>query len=154
MLVTHQGNEARSGSSAWDLYAGVGLFSRALAQKFSQVVAVEIAEPAATALASPKLPNLRAVKATTLDFLRANVIQRERPDLIVLDPPRTGAGPEVCGLLARIAAPTLIYVSCSPQTLPRDLAILAATGYAVAELHLLDLFPQTTHIETVAILRR
>jgi len=154
MLVTHQENEARSGSSAWDLYAGVGLFSRALAQKFSQVVAVEIAEPAATALASTKLPNLRAVKATTLDFLRANVIQRERPDLIVLDPPRTGAGPEVCGLLARIAAPTLIYVSCSPQTLPGDLAILAATGYAVAELHLLDLFPQTTHIETVAILRR
>ncbi len=142
------------GTLAWDLYAGVGLFSRPLATQFAEVVAVEIAEPAATALASTKLPNLRAIKATTLDSLRANVIQRDRPDLIVLDPPRTGAGPEVCALLARIAAPTLIYVSCSPQTLPADLAILTASGYAVDELHLLDLFPQTTHIEAVAILRR
>ncbi len=146
--------DGRSGNSAWDLYAGVGLFSRPLARTFGQVAAVEIAEPATTALASTKLPNLRAVKATTLDFLRAAVLQRDRPDLIVLDPPRTGAGHEVCALLARIAAPTLIYVSCSPQTLPADLAILTAFGYAVAELHLLDLFPQTTHIETVAILTR
>jgi 23S rRNA (uracil1939-C5)-methyltransferase len=149
-LVTH----GRSGNSVWDLYAGVGLFSRPLAAQFDEVVSVEIAEPAASALASTKLPNLRAVKATTLDFLRANVIQRERPDLVVLDPPRTGAGPEVCTLLARIAAPTLIYVSCSPQTLPTDLAILIASGYTVAELHLLDLFPQTTHIETIVILHR
>jgi 23S rRNA (uracil1939-C5)-methyltransferase len=144
----------RSGSSAWDLYAGVGLFSRALARGFDQVTAVEIAEPATSALAATKLPNLRAAKSTTLDFLRAAVLQRDRPDFIVLDPPRTGAGPEVSALLARIAAPALIYVSCSPQTLAVDLAVLAASGYSVAELHLLDLFPQTTHIETVAILTR
>ena len=144
----------RAGQLAWDLYAGVGLFSRVLARSFAQVTAVEIAEPAASALSSTKLANLRAVSATTLDFLRAAVVQRERPDLIVLDPPRTGAGPEVCALLARIAAPTLIYVSCSPETLPADLAILSASGYTGAELHLLDLFPQTTHIETIVILTR
>ena len=144
----------RAGQSAWDLYAGVGLFSRALAPHFTRVTAVEIAEPAFTALAQTKLPNLHAVKATTLDFLRTAVLQRDRPDRIVLDPPRTGAGPEVCALLARIAAPTLIYVSCSPETLPSDLHTLAASGYRVAQLHLLDLFPQTTHIETVAILTR
>ena len=144
----------RAGQSAWDLYAGVGLFSRALAPHFTRVTAVEIAEPAFTALAQTKLPNLHAVKATTLDFLRTAVLQRDRPDRIVLDPPRTGAGPEVCALLARIAAPTLIYVSCSPETVPSDLHTLAASGYRVAQLHLLDLFPQTTHIETVAILPR
>ncbi len=144
----------RAGQSAWDLYAGVGLFSRALAPHFTRVTAVEIAEPAFTALAQTKLPNLHAVKATTLDFLRTAVLQRDRPDRIVLDPPRTGAGPEVCALLARIAAPTLIYVSCSPETLPADLATLTASGYRVAQLHLLDLFPQTTHIETIAILTR
>jgi 23S rRNA (uracil1939-C5)-methyltransferase len=144
----------RIGPLAWDLYAGVGLFSRALARSFAEVVAVEIAEPAASALASTKLANLRAVKSTTLDFLRAFVLQRERPSLIVFDPPRSGAGPEVCALLARIAAPTLIYISCSPEALARDLTALAASGYAVAELHLVDLFPQTTHIETVAILTR
>jgi 23S rRNA (uracil1939-C5)-methyltransferase len=149
---------SRAGKLAWDLYAGVGLFSRPLARTFTQVTAVEIAEPAFTALAAGskagKLPNLHAVKATTLDFLRAAVLQRDRPDLIVLDPPRSGAGPDVCGLLARIAAPTLIYVSCSPQTLPADLITLSSSGYAVTQLHLLDLFPQTTHIETVAILTR
>jgi 23S rRNA (uracil1939-C5)-methyltransferase len=140
--------------TAWDLYAGVGLFTRALAPHFERITAVEVAEPAFTALASTRLPNRHAVKSTTLDFLQAAVLQRDRPSLIVLDPPRTGAGPEVCELLARIAAPTVIYVSCSPETLPADLATLAASGYTVAALHLLDLFPQTTHIETVAVLSR
>ena len=125
-----------------------------LAPHFLRVTAVEIAEPSFTALGSTKLPSVHAVKATTLDFLRTAVVDRDRPDLIVLDPPRTGAGPEVCALLGRIAAPTLIYVSCSPETLPADLATLAVSGYAVARLHLLDLFPQTSHIETVAILTR
>jgi 23S rRNA (uracil1939-C5)-methyltransferase len=150
LLTLVTGN--RSGQLAWDLYAGVGLFSRALAPHFARVTAVEIAEPSFSALAQTKLPNFQAVQSTTLDFLRANVIQRDRPGLIVLDPPRTGAGREVCGLLARIAAPTLIYVSCSPATLPSDLQTLATSGYTVASLHLLDLFPQTTHIETVAVL--
>jgi 23S rRNA (uracil1939-C5)-methyltransferase len=144
----------RSGDLALDLYAGVGLFSHALARSFNRITAVEIAEPAFTALASTKLSNLRAVKATTLDFLRTAVIDRDRPSLIVLDPPRTGAGAEICALLGRIAAPALVYVSCSPERLPTDLATLAASGYAIAELHLFDLFPQTTHIETVAILTR
>jgi len=152
LLALVTGN--RSGQLAFDLYAGVGLFSRALAARFSRVIAVEIAEPAFTVLAATKLPNLHAVKATTLDFLRSAVLQRDRPDLVVLDPPRSGAGAEVCSLLARIAAPTLIYVSCSPETLPADLKTLTASGYTFAELHLFDLFPQTTHIETVTILTR
>jgi 23S rRNA (uracil1939-C5)-methyltransferase len=144
----------RNGQLAFDLYAGVGLFSRALATHFTQVTAVEIAGPAFAALISTKLTNLHHIKATTLDFLRAAALHRDRPDLIVLDPPRSGAGTEVCTLLARIAAPTLIYVSCSPETLPADLITLCASGYCIAELHLFDLFPQTTHIETVTILTR
>jgi 23S rRNA (uracil1939-C5)-methyltransferase len=154
----------RTGALAWDLYAGVGLFSRALAPHFVRITAVEIAEPAFSALAAGseaasgskagKFANLRAVKSTTLDFLRAAVVDRDRPALIVLDPPRSGAGPEVCTLLAQIAAPTLIYVSCSPEQLAADLQTLAASGYVIADLHLLDLFPQTTHIETLAILTR
>jgi 23S rRNA (uracil1939-C5)-methyltransferase len=144
----------RTGQLAYDLYAGVGLFSRALAVQFTQVTAVEAAEPAFIALASTKLANLRDIQATTLDFLRTAVLERDRPGLIVLDPPRSGAGAEVCALLARIAAPTLIYVSCSPETLPADLKTLTASGYTLDDLHLFDLFPQTTHIETVAILTR
>ena len=143
-----------TGQLSFDLYAGVGLFSRALAAQYTHVTAVEIAGPSFTALASTKLSNLLAIKATTLQFLRSAVLQRDRPDLIVLDPPRSGAGTEVCTLLARIAAPTLIYVSCSPETLTADLVALTAAGYSLTELHLLDIFPQTTHIETVTVLTR
>ena len=121
---------------------------------FTHITAVETADASFIALSSTRLSNLHAVKSTTLDFLSTAVLQRDRPDLIILDPPRTGAGAEVCELLIRVAAPTLIYVSCSPETLPADLTTLAASGYSVTELHLFDLFPQTTHIETVAILTR
>ncbi|HEX6496712.1 MAG TPA: 23S rRNA (uracil(1939)-C(5))-methyltransferase RlmD, partial [Acidobacteriaceae bacterium] len=72
----------------------------------------------------------------------------------VLDPPRSGAGKEVCELLGRIAPPQIVYVSCSPHTLPADLVTLSSAGYGITELHLVDLFPQTSHIETVAVLNR
>jgi 23S rRNA (uracil1939-C5)-methyltransferase len=133
----------RTGRLAFDLYAGVGLFSRVLAASFAHVTATEIAEPAATALAATKLGNLNAIKATTLDFLHAAAVGRDRPDLIILDPPRTGAGSQVCALLVRINAPTLVYVSCSPQTLAADLTTLVASDYRLSALHLFDLFPQT-----------
>jgi 23S rRNA (uracil1939-C5)-methyltransferase len=143
----------RSGDLAWDLYAGVGLFTRALAPHFQRITAVEAADPSFTALASAKIPNRHAVKSTTVEFLEHAVVQRDRPDLVVLDPPRTGASQEVCALLGRIAAPQIVYVSCSPHTLPTDLSTLSAAGYIIEQLHLVDLFPQTSHIETVAVLR-
>jgi 23S rRNA (uracil1939-C5)-methyltransferase len=142
----------RQGAIAWDLFAGVGLFSRALAKVFQQVVAVEAA--ANDLHKSFKGPGKRAVEATTAEFLRSAVVQRERPDLIVMDPPRAGVGAEVCALLARIAAPEIVYVSCDPVTLARDLKALVAAGYSIVELHMVDMFPQTFHLETVAILRR
>jgi 23S rRNA (uracil1939-C5)-methyltransferase len=142
----------RRGAVAWDLYAGVGLFSRALAKAFQQVVAVEAA--ANDVSKSFKGPGKRAVEATTIEFLRSAVLQRERPDLIVIDPPRAGVGAEVCALLARISSPEIVYVSCDPVTLARDLKLLVAAGYNIAEIHMVDMFPQTFHLETVMILRR
>ena len=142
----------RQGTLAWDLYAGVGLFSRALAKTFQHVVAVEAA--ANDLSRSFKGPGRRAVEATTVEFLRSAVVQRERPELIVLDPPRAGVGSEVCALLARISPPEIVYVSCDPVTLARDLKLLVAAGYNIAENHLVDMFPQTFHLETVMILRR
>jgi 23S rRNA (uracil1939-C5)-methyltransferase len=142
----------RQGAVAWDLFAGVGLFSRALARTFQHVVAVEAA---ATDLdKSFKGPGRRAVEATTVEFLRSAVLQRERPELIVMDPPRAGLGAEVCTLLARISAPEIVYVSCDPVTLSRDLKSLVAAGYNLVELRMVDMFPQTFHLETVAVLLR
>jgi 23S rRNA (uracil1939-C5)-methyltransferase len=142
----------RRGAIAWDLYAGVGLFSRVLARTFQQVVAVEAA--ANELSKSFKGPGKRAVASTTAEFLGSAVIQRDRPDLIVMDPPRAGVGLEVCNLLARISAPEIVYVSCDPVTLARDLKALAGAGYSIAELHMVDMFPQTFHLEAVAVLRK
>jgi 23S rRNA (uracil1939-C5)-methyltransferase len=161
-LVQRVTSDAR-GALAWDLFAGVGLFARQLARSFTRVIAVESAPASIAALAH----NLRgtsasAVKAATLDFLR-----RERsgkrpdlivPDLIVVDPPRTGLGPETTALLAEIAAPEIVYVSCDPATLARDLRALVDSrngpGYVIDQITLADLFPQTFHLETVIRLRR
>lgn len=149
----------RSGTIAWDLFAGVGLFARQLAAHFARVVAVESAPAARAAL----VHNLRGVDATAesadvLAFLRRNR-KGERPDLIVpdlvvLDPPRTGLGAEITALLAEIAAQRIVSVSCDPATHARDLRALLAAGYVLESLTLVDLFPQTYHLETVAQLRR
>jgi 23S rRNA (uracil1939-C5)-methyltransferase len=144
--------KGHQGKLAWDLYAGVGLFSKQLAKEFQQVVAVEAAGSDLTN--SFHGPGKRAVETTTVEFLRNAVVQRERPELIVMDPPRAGVGAEVCSFLARIAAPEIVYVSCDPITLARDLKMLVEAGYNIGELHLVDLFPQTFHLETVVILRR
>ncbi len=147
--------EGRRGELAWDIYAGVGLFSRALTKKFAHIVAVEGSVTAAADLAQAlKGPGMRAVCAATVDFLRDAVVQRERPGLVVMDPPRAGVGVEVCALLARLKAAEIVYVSCDPVTLSRDLRALVDSGYTLVQLHMIDMFPQTFHLETVAVLRR
>ncbi len=155
-LVCNEDDQPRSGTLVWDLFAGVGLFSRVLARSFSAITAVEANPIAAADLRAglPKRDTLSTVhESTTLDFLRRAVLDRDRPELIVLDPPRAGVGLEACELLVRIAAPSLVYVSCDPTTLARDLHALQPL-YSIRALHLVDLFPQTFHLETVAILER
>jgi 23S rRNA (uracil1939-C5)-methyltransferase len=146
---------SRKGRLAWDLYAGVGLFSRALKRNFEQVLAVEGGEAAAADLGRAfRGKGELAICAPTVDFLRNAVIQRERPDVVVLDPPRAGLGPEICTLLGRLKAPEIVYVSCDPITFTRDVAQLVESGYRLAELHMIDMFPQTFHQESVAVLQR
>ena len=72
----------------------------------------------------------------------------------MLDPPRAGLGKEVCAELAQIAAAEVVYVSCDPATLARDLQALLRSGYCVRTMHMVDLFPQTFHLETVTALTR
>jgi 23S rRNA (uracil1939-C5)-methyltransferase len=143
-----------SGSLAWDLFAGVGLFARSLARNFTRAVAVESAPGAIAALRhNLSGTSAAAVAASTLDFLRGTRKQ-DRPDLIVVDPPRAGLGAETTALLAEIAAPALTCVSCDPATLARDLRALIAGGYAIESVTLADLFPQTFHLESVVRLKR
>ncbi len=143
----------RSGQLAWDLYAGVGLFARAL--PFENVTAVEAEGFSADDLKINLADRQhRVVRSSTLDFLRNQTAIDQKPELIVVDPPRAGLDKEVCAHLARIAAPNIIYVSCDPATLARDLQALLHSGYSVQAMTLVDLFPQTFHLETVTVLVR
>jgi len=146
------------GGLAWDLFSGVGLFARKLAGRFARVIAVESAPASIAALAhNLRGTNASAVKAAAFEFLRRER-GGDRPDLIVVDPPRAGVGAETTALLGEIAAPELVYVSCDPATLARDLRALVDTRggarYVIDQITLADLFPQTFHIESVVRLRR
>jgi 23S rRNA (uracil1939-C5)-methyltransferase len=145
-----------SGSVAWDLFAGVGLFARQLAKNFAKVIAVESAPNAIAALeANLEGTTGSAVRATTLDFLRRaaesgkQAGSHNNPDLVIVDPPRTGLGSEVTALLGRVAPKMIVYVSCDPATLARDLRALIEAGYPIGTIALADLFPQTYHLETI-----
>jgi len=156
----------QSGELAYDLYSGVGLFSTALAGDIRHIVSVESSQTS-TADLSYNLPsNGEAVRATTEQYLaRAENSERvgkgivlthnvHTPDLAVVDPPRFGLGERVARMLVTLGAPRVIYVSCDPATLARDLAVLTGSGYRIERVHLVDLFPQTFHIETVVHLVR
>lgn len=148
----------RSGELALDLYAGVGLFSTALACNHRHIVSVESSQTAAADLQYNLPVNGKAVHSATEPYLAGSgdkgragkgALFLHKPDLVVVDPPRSGVGDRVARLLASVDAPRITYVSCDPATLARDLVPLLAAGYRVEEVHLVDLFPQTYHLETV-----
>lgn len=150
-------NEA-DGRLAFDLFAGVGLFSVPLAKRFARVIAVE-SNPAAARDLEANTSGRVARSGRVIEVRSADVEQfltklKERPELVVLDPPRAGLTPGIIKQLARIAPARITYVSCDPPTLARDLAAFAKAGYDISSVHLFDLFPQTFHMETVVSLPR
>jgi len=149
---------AGTGKLALDLYAGVGLFSAPLSERFEHVVAVE-SNPAAARDLEANTSGASGSGQSRVET-RANDVERflsryrGEPEFVLLDPPRAGASPGVIKQLARIGPACVTYVSCDPPTLARDLAAFTAERYEISELHLFDLFPQTFHIEAVARLSR
>ena len=134
--------------TALDLYAGVGLFSSVLNREFERVIAVESSPTSYADLLYNSSTNVKAVRATTEQYLE-NVAGKLHPDFVVVDPPRSGLGASVVQSLVTLGAPRLTYVSCDPATLSRDLGGLLKSGYRVEQAHLVDLFPQTYHLESV-----
>ena len=134
-----------------DAYTGVGTFAILLAPFVKQVIAVE---ESSAAVADAKqnadgLKNLDFVLGRTEDVLRGLPV---KPDVVVLDPPRSGCQASALESLIKMAPPRLAYVSCDPETLGRDLKILCQGGYRLDEVAPLDMFPQTHHVECVAFL--
>jgi len=141
------------GGRAWDLYAGVGLFTLPLARKFERVTAVESGKGAADNLehnAARAGVEVEAVRDTVERYLAS---AGTAPDFVLADPPRAGLGQDVVAHLTRLRPPRLVIVSCDPATLARDLRPLRDAGYRIASMKIVDLFPQTMHIETLTELR-
>ncbi len=149
-LVETAADEA-NGGAALDLYAGVGLFTLALASRFGEVTAVEAGSAAARDLefnaGRAGFANVRVARSTAEDFLRT--IERT-PDFVLADPPRAGLGKAVVACLGELKPARIAIVACDPATLARDLVGLLAAGYRIERLTMVDLFPQTFHLETVA----
>ena len=143
----------RKGRIALDLYSGVGLFAVPLARRFERVIAVE-SSPVAVADLRANIPENVKVSSQTAEAYLSSVAGTLKPDLIVLDPPRAGLSEEVTAQVSRLAPGEIVYVSCDPATLARDLKQFTSGGWKIAEMHLIDLFPQTFHIETCTVLRR
>jgi len=154
------------GSYALDLYAGVGFFTLPLTKTFAKVVSVDANLSATRDLrqnAEAAGSQVISENEHTEEFLKK---EQEKPDFVILDPPRAGLGAEAAARLANLGASDIAYLSCDPSTLARDLSVLAGSGrkpesgvtptnkYEIAEVHLFDLFPQTFHIETLVRLRR
>lgn len=138
------------GSTALDLYSGVGLFSLPLAERFREVTAVESSGSAVADL------EFNAARAGLSIQARHQPVEvfigglQQAPDFVLADPPRAGLGPLVVRHLLRLKPPRLTIVSCDPATLARDLAPLLQGGYRLDRLTLVDLFPQTFHLEAIA----
>ncbi|MDO4242128.1 MAG: class I SAM-dependent RNA methyltransferase, partial [Microbacteriaceae bacterium] len=148
-----------------DLYGGVGLLAAAFldaAGERARITSVESVE-SATDLAAENLAEFSGAQALTArveDYLRdlqtasAPVRERVARGTVVLDPPRNGAGGEVCSSLIELRPANIIYVACDPVAFARDTATLQAGGYQLGELHALDMFPHTHHFESIAIFTR
>jgi tRNA/tmRNA/rRNA uracil-C5-methylase (TrmA/RlmC/RlmD family) len=153
-----QALEPRPGERAVDLYSGVGLFSAVLAEAVGvtgHVVAVESDETAVEDAAAnlADLPQVAPLADRVDRALRRGSLG-ERADLVVLDPPRTGAKRAVVEGIVALAPRAVVYVACDPAALARDLATFAELGYTLTSLRAFDLFPMTHHVECVALVEK
>ncbi|HVW08060.1 MAG TPA: class I SAM-dependent RNA methyltransferase [Bryobacteraceae bacterium] len=141
-----------TGGAAWDLYAGVGLFSIPLARKFTKVTAVEAGRAADDLRRNTERAGfaVQAIRQSSEAYL---IEANDTPDFILADPPRAGLGPVAVTRLREIAPRKIVIVACDPATLARDLAGLKES-YEIERLAMVDLFPQTFHIETIVTLTR
>lgn len=145
-----------SGETAIDLYCGVGLFTLPLAKKFTKIYGVEEDGEAVRYAKQNKaragLANVEFKRERVRDALAMKGIPQA--DLILLDPPRSGAEDGVINAIARLRPKQIVYVSCEPSILARDLRELLDAGYKMDDIRAFDLFPQTHHVETVVRLKR
>ena len=158
--------DLKGGETVWDLYCGIGTISLFLAQKAGQVYGVEIIPQAIedakknaeingianaeffVGKAEEVLPEYYA------EYARRHGGENARADVIVVDPPRKGCDPALLETIVKMAPERVVYVSCDPATLARDLKVLCGNGYELEKVRPVDMFPETVHVETVVLLSK
>lgn len=149
---------AGRGERLVELHAGAGFFTLGLARRFRRVVAVESSQAAVADLRAnlsrAGIDPVEVLTGAAEEALTLDPVRDPPPDVVVLDPPRTGLEGDGAAALARLGARRIVYVSCDPATLARDAGVCADRGYALTGLRGFDLFPQTAHLEAVAVLER
>ena len=146
------------GDRVADLYCGAGTISLLLAQRAGEVTGIEYVpqavENAGVNAAENGIHNCRFMAGAAEDLLPELCAQGYRPDIVVMDPPRKGADRPVLDAILQTQPRRIVYVSCDPATLARDLRLLTAGGYALDRCQPVDMFCQTEHVETVVLLSR
>jgi tRNA/tmRNA/rRNA uracil-C5-methylase (TrmA/RlmC/RlmD family) len=144
--------QTREGDHIIDLYGGVGLFAKALIAGIGESGRIDLVEASASATRDAQ-QNFRDYRNVTVH--RGDVAQLishfESADIVLLDPPRTGAGADVLSAIAEMAPRSIIYIACDPAALARDTGYLRDFGYQLHSIRAFDLFPMTHHIESVAL---
>ena len=150
--------DLRGTERVFDLYCGMGTLGLAMAREAGEVWGLEIVpEAVADATRNAELngiDNARFVAANARTGIRPLVEQAGRPDLVVIDPPRAGLSQKIVRRVIECDAPRIVYVSCNPTTLAPNAAQLAGAGYRLRRVKPVDMFPQTPHIECVALLEK
>lgn len=149
------GDSIKEGATVFDLYSGTGTIAQVLSPAAKEVIGVEIVEEAVEAAkVNAALNGLTNCKFIAADVLKALDDISEKPDFIVLDPPRDGIHPKALEKIIDYNVDRMIYISCKPTSLARDLRVLQARGYRVERMCAVDMFPGTVHVETCCLLSR
>ena len=154
-FIETSGEQAIEGKVVFDLYSGTGTIAQMLAPVAKKVIGVEIVEEAVEAAKE----NAKRNGLNNCEFIAGDVLKvidsiPEKPDMIVLDPPRDGIHPKALKKIIDYGVDQLVYISCKPTSLARDLEMLQECGYKVERVKCVDMFPGTVHVETVACLQR
>ncbi|MFZ5643816.1 MAG: 23S rRNA (uracil(1939)-C(5))-methyltransferase RlmD [Bacillota bacterium] len=156
--LEYSGLEVRKGLTVVDAYSGVGTIALFMARHAKKVYGLEVVREAVKDAGRNaelnKIDNVEFHFGEVEKLLPSMAARGLRPDVVVLDPPRKGCRPEVLDAVAEMGTPTLVYVSCDPGTLARDLGHLSGRGYCVEEVQPVDMFPWTHHIESIILLQR
>ena len=154
-FILGDNKDSLNGKTVYDLYSGTGTIAQLMAPVCKEVVGVEIVEEAVCAAKeNAALNGLDNCKFIAGDVLKVLDEIEEKPDYIILDPPRDGIHPKAIGKIIEYGVENMVYISCKPTSLARDLQIFMDRGYRVEKICCVDMFPNTYHVETVVLMSK